>query len=66
MGNVLIATQILTTLLTQALQVNQLIQQAQAKGVDLSAADLDALKAAYSAAVDKLNADIAAAAAAGK
>ncbi len=66
MGNILTAVQILTALLTEALQVNQQISAAQAAGVDISASQLAALIAGYNSAMAQLNADIAKAAAAGK
>jgi len=66
MGNVLTAIQILTALLTEALQVNQQIAAAQAAGVDISPSQLSALIASYNQAMAQLNADIAKAAAAGK
>ena len=66
MGNVLTAIQILTALLTEALQVNQQIAAAQASGVDISPSQLSALIASYNQAMAQLNADIAKAASAGK
>ena len=66
MGNVLTAIQILTSLLTEALQVNQQIQAAQTAGVDISQSQLSALIASYNQAMAQLNADIAKAAASGK
>jgi len=66
MGNVLTAIQILTALLTEALQVNQQIAAAQAAGIDISPSQLSALIASYNQAMAQLNADIAKAASAGK
>ena len=66
MGNILTAVQILTALLTEALQVNQQISAAQSAGIDITPGQLSALIASYNSAMAQLNADIAKAAAAGK
>ena len=66
MGNLLLALQALGLILEQAQAVNALIQEAQASGQDITADQLAQLSSDYQTAVTQLNADIAAAKAAGK
>lgn len=66
MGNVVLAVQILGSLITQALQVQQAIGAAQASGTDITDAQLATLTASATMDLSKLVSDIAAAKAAGK
>lgn len=64
--NTLIALQLAAQLLAQLQSINAIIQQAQSSGVDVSAEQLDGLVTDYETAHAQLDADIAAAKAAGK
>lgn len=64
--NTLIALQLAAQLLEQLQNINAVIQQAQAAGVDVTSAQLDGLSQDYGATHAKLDVDIATAKAAGK
>ena len=61
MSNILIATNLLTTLLQQGLSISSLLTQAKTEGRDdLTDAELAQVQSAYDAANNKLSQDIAA------
>lgn len=64
--NTLIALQLAAQLLSQLQNINAVIQQAQAAGVDVSPEQLDGLATDYTTVHAQLDHDIAAAKAAGK
>ena len=66
MDTTLLALQIAAQLLEQLTAINQLVQNAQATGVDVTSDQLDGLVTGYKAAHAQFDADIAAAKAAGK
>jgi len=61
MGNLLIAANALTSLLSQALQLHALMQTAKSENRDLTAEELAGVLAAYQAAHTQLDQDITAA-----
>lgn len=63
--NTLIALQLAAQLLSQLQNINAVIQQAQSSGVDITPEQLDGLAGDYGTAKAQLDADIAAAKAAG-
>lgn len=66
MANIITALQILGTLLSEAIGINQQISAAQAAGIDLTQAQLSQIILSYNAALAQLDTDIAKAQAAGK